>query len=183
MREVVTLSDGAECNIRVLGLFELQNEVAPEEEPGPFAYSFEVMGGEVVRKTYDAEDFANPPPKPSIPREEATKENSQPWFAWQEWDTYQAALAHQQQQLILAEKYAKDVAAYIMTHCLEEEDRSRIVTEEDWQKVYRAAMIPTVTEEDIEAALSRIFQGYVQGQADPTGAERAGPIRETEGPR
>jgi hypothetical protein len=165
----------------VLGLFELQNEVAPEEEPGPFVYTYEVLGGQVVSKTYDAEDFANPPTKPKIPREEATKENSQPWFAWQEWDTYQAAVAHQQQQLILAEKYAKDVAAYIMANCLGKEERSRIVTEEDWQKVYRAAMIPTVTEEDIEAALSRIFQGYIQGQADPASVEGVGPVPEAEG--
>jgi hypothetical protein len=103
--------------------------------------------------------------------------------AWQEWDTYQAAISHHQHQLILAEKYAKDVAAYIMANCLGEEERSRIVTEEDWQKVYRAAMIPTVTEEDIEAALSRIFQGYVQGQADPASTERAGPVPEAEGSR
>jgi hypothetical protein len=162
MHEVVTLSDGADCEVRVLGLFELQNEVAPEEEPGPFVYTYEVLGGQVVSKTYDAEDFANPP-------------------TWQEWDTYQAAVAHQQQQLILAEKYAKDVAAYIMANCLGKEERSRIVTEEDWQKVYRAAMIPTVTEEDIEAALSRIFQGYIQGQADPASVEGVGPVPEAEG--
>jgi hypothetical protein len=61
MHEVVTLSDGADCEVRVLGLFELQNEVAPEEEPGPFVYTYEVLGGQVVSKTYDAEDFANPP--------------------------------------------------------------------------------------------------------------------------
>jgi hypothetical protein len=65
MHEVVTLSDGADCEVRVLGLFELQNEVAPEEEPGPFVYTYEVLGGQVVSKTYDAEDFANPPTRPS----------------------------------------------------------------------------------------------------------------------
>jgi hypothetical protein len=68
-----------------------------------------------------------------------------------------------------------------MANCLGKEERSRIVTEEDWQKVYRAAMIPTVTEEDIEAALSRIFQGYIQGQADPASVEGVGPVPEAEG--
>ena len=158
MHKTVTLSDGQECRVRVLGLFEIR-KVALDGEPGPF---FEVIdntvSGEIIKELYVPPD--PPPTKPEVPREEA-REKSPLWWAWFEYEKYQEYLLHLQEQKRIADQYYDDCADYIMANCLAPADQDRIVEQEDWDKVEKTASVPTVGREDITAALGRVFQGQV----------------------
>jgi hypothetical protein len=158
MHKVVTLSDGQECRVRVLGLFEIR-KVALDGEPGPFFEVIHAVSGEVIKEPYIPPKET--PVEPEVPREDA-KEKSQLWYHWMEYDKYQEYLVHLAEQKRIADKYYEDCAAYILANCLAPADQDRIIEQEDWDKVEKMASVPTVSREDITAALGRIFQGQVQ---------------------
>lgn len=164
METEVVLSDGKPCRIRVLGIFELDN-VAPSEKLGPYFYEFETIDGTVVRDVYDLSSLEHIPQKPETPKE-MSGEGTPSWMDWLEYDTYQAALAHQVRQMEIMEKYNNDVLQYILNHSLvNRSDISRIVLPEDWQKVYEAALVPEVDEYLLADVLERNFNAQYGGKS------------------
>lgn len=171
MLKEIILSDGKPCEVRTLGLFELDGK-APEVL-GAYRYSLILATGQVVEDEYNIYAWETPPKKPETPVEEI-KQGTQEWDELTEYETYQAALAHEKRRLKSHEVRTETIATYILEHCLSDDDRVRIVEPEDWRKVYDAALVPQITEEAIAQCLRDTFQGVVWDLRDFAGAQASG---------
>lgn len=155
----VTLSDGGPCEVRTLGIFELDN--IHYEFLGPFTHTVKVLGGGEKEAEYDItkyEELGRPLPKPASVPENELKENTQQWYEHRDWQLYSAALYHGRLRLDVVSDYCDEVIAYILANCISQEDRNRIVYESDWEKIYIAALVPQVTEELIIETLRSTYQ-------------------------
>lgn len=160
--KVVTLSDGALCKVRQLGLFELDS--VGREVLGPYKYTLLLATGVFVEDVYDIRDLDYTPTPPDMPASEI-KPNSEEWQQLQEWETFQAALAHEKLRVESYEGHVNDVAAYILGNCLSTEDRNRLTEPGDWDTVYSAALVPQLTLEGVADTLKSTFPGFIQGYA------------------
>jgi hypothetical protein len=158
MRKIeVTLSDGKPLSVRRMSLFELDN-VAPDlADPGPFFYPVELAGGTVEKAVYDIGDLSAAPKMPDGPRPEGDKKDGS-WWAWHDYDLYSAALGHESRRTELAKKRLIAIARYIIDTCVEPKDWARVETVEDYDRIQRAAITPTVTYHDIETAVNVNFR-------------------------
>ena len=156
MHKTVLLSDNQPCKVRVLGLFEL-NDMAPEIL-GPYRYSMLLATGDIVE-----DEYVFPPKPPGEPEKsvEECEPDSFEYSQWQEYNTYQAALAHEQKRTESYENYLRVVSAYILENCLGEKDRGRVIKPVDWDRIQAAAIVPQLTEEVIADTLRDTFQGIV----------------------
>jgi hypothetical protein len=110
------------------------------------------------------EDEYIPPPKPPVKPDKPVEEcepNSYEYSQWREYNTYQAAIAYEQKRLESYEAYLSHVADYILTSCLQEADKQRVISPDDWRKVQAAATVPQLTEEVIADTLRATFQGVI----------------------
>lgn len=167
MYKTIVLSDGLPCRVRQLGLFELDGK--GREILGPYRYSLLLATGQIVEDEYDIRALTYTPTPPPIPANEVIQ-NSPEWFQLREYETYRAALAHEKLRIESYEGYAGDIVQYILTNCVSEEDRQRIIEPDDWKKVYRAALVPQLTEEGFRRCLAETFQGYLWQEGDIRGA-------------
>lgn len=155
MHNPVILSDKQTIKVRVLGLFELD---AIEPPLGPYCYSLLTATGDIIEDEYIFPP--EPPPKPDKPVEECNQGDYE-YYQWQEYNTYQAAIAHERRRTEDYERYLRDINRHIVTTCLDEEDRQRLIEPSDWQKVQAAAIVPQLTEEVIADTLRNTFQGVI----------------------
>jgi hypothetical protein len=155
----VTLSDNLPCEVRKLGLFELDN--VGREVLGIYKYSLLLATGQVVDDEYDIRALDYTPTKPDMPIEQI-QPNSPEWYQLQDFDTYTAALAHEKLRIESYEGYVSDIAQYILAHCLSPDDVKRIIAAGDWDKVQLAALVPQLTEEGVAACLRTTFPGYIR---------------------
>lgn len=155
MNKSVILSDGQICKVRVLGLFELDVISSPL---GPYTYSILTATGDVIEDEYIFPE--EPPKEPDKPIEEC-QENDYEYHQWQEYNTYQAALAYEKKRTQDYERYLREINLYILNNCLDENDRLRIIEQSDWQKIQNAAVVPQITEEAIADTLRSTFQGFI----------------------
>jgi len=150
----VTLSDGGSCEVRQLGLYELDKIEGPAIS-GPFVHKQDVAG-----ISYDAEfdifAFDEPPKKPEIPEHEAP-EKSHAWHDWRVYWLYQAGIEHERKRLEETAAYLDRIALYILEECITPEDQRRIIDSSDWKIVYTAALIDQLTREKLVATL-RLFK-------------------------
>lgn len=161
--KTVTLSDGQPCKVRQLGLYELNGK--GREVLGPYRYSLLLATGQIVEDEYDlrALDYIPAPPdKPVAEVQNGTID----WYNLQEYETYLAALAHEKARIESYHDYVQDVIDYILANCLSADDTRRIVTPEDWDVVYQAALVPELTMEVISATLRDSFRGFLWWSAD-----------------
>lgn len=158
MFKKVILSDNQPCKVRVLGLFELDG--VGRDVLGPYRYSLLMATGEVLEDEYDLQFIQEVPKKPDIPEDEI-EQGSYEWHQLKEWETYQAALAHEKLRQESYEGYLSDIAQYILNNCLDENDRNRVIEPEDWHKIQSAAIVPRITEEAIADTLRSTFQGII----------------------
>lgn len=156
MEKAVILSDGEECTVRVLGLFELDDHAIGLNPLGAFMEEINAVGGRVIRRPYIPPD--TPPLEPKIPREEV-KPGSAEANAWEEYDLYMAYVDHRKTDAAIVNLYLHEVKDHILEHCIAEEDQRRIVIPEDWQQIQMTALSAQLTEEDLAAALAVTFQG------------------------
>lgn len=163
MEKIVTLSDGEPCQVRVLGLFELDKLNPPEMKP--FTYTFTMMDGSEVEDVYNPFNLEVEPPIPDVAREDC-QPNSVGWFMWLERETYEAAISHWEQNWLDLERYAKESKRYIYENCLQDADKSRVVTPEDFKLIEDAALVPQVTEELIAETLRNTFPGEIRSERD-----------------
>lgn len=157
----ITLSDGKPCQVRRLGIFDMDG-VGPELA-GPFAYTMTLANGEEIQDYYDPSQYSNPPQPPEFDGE--IVEHSPAWWQLLEWETYKAAIAHEVNERTPSTiNYVMEVSAYIVDQVLDREDRKRIVTEEDWVKVVEAALVPPITREVLAEAFRKHFAAQYDGQ-------------------
>lgn len=156
---IVTLSDGEPCEVRTLGIFELDS--IRREFLGPFTFMMKVLGGIEKEVEYDIgkyEELDRPIPTPPDIPEHELKENTEEWFQFRDSQLYQAAQHHAVLRIESVFEYCDDVIDYLLLNCISPQDIRRIVTDEDWRLVYYAAMIPQITEALIIATLRDTYQ-------------------------
>lgn len=156
----VTLSDGQPCGVRQLGIYEL--DALPRPRLGMFTYTIELKGGPQEAE-FDISAYDEPPSPPEIP-EHAVKERSEPWYQWQEYHMYQAALLHRKRQLQAAGDHAAAVKDYILAECIAPEDRRRVMNAADWRAIRAAALTEELTMELLAAALHNHLEAEYDGE-------------------
>lgn len=162
--KIVILSDGLPCKVRQLGLFELDN--VGREVLGVYKYTLLLATGQIVEDEYDIRALTYTPTAPDIPIEEINP-NSPEHYQLKEFETYQCALAWEKQRIESYQGYCLDVTQYILEHCLNPEDRQRVITPEDWETVYQASLVPELTMEVLSQVLANVFQGFLRWASDP----------------
>lgn len=152
MHKTVILSDNLPCDVRVLSLYALDH-IGPHDI-GDFSYRIKTLLGDVLDQIYPlAARLENPPPEP--------KPDTDDTWALTEWERYQAALAHNQKRHELDEERALNQAHEIITRCVGPADRDRIVTLDDYDTVYLAAVPEEVTGEALADVLANFFPGQI----------------------
>lgn len=154
MFKTVLLSDNEPCKIHCLGLFELDGKA--QDILGPYRYQVLMATGQVME-----DEYRLPPTPPEKPEVENPEQGSYEYGQLLEYETYQAAIAHEKLRLESAEDHSREIAAYILANCVSEEDQQRIVTEQDWRKVKEASIVPQLTEEVLADTLRQTFQGII----------------------
>lgn len=157
----VQLSDGQPCKVRRLGIFEL--DVVGPTLVGPFTYKFRLANGEEVETPYDLSKITNPPSHPGVPESEIV-ENTPQYHALLEWQTYKAAVQHEQKRLSSVIEYVLEVSQYIVKHALTLEDSRRILDDADWLSVYEAALVPQLTYEVLAQTFRDHFSAHYEGK-------------------
>lgn len=155
----VTLEDGGPCQVRVLGLYELDSALMADDV-GDYQHTY--PNGQT--KTYTLRDWPDGEPEKPPVLEELAEVGSLHWAMWNRWRLYQAVLSHRLKQIEAAERHAHQVAKYVLRDCLSPEDLPRVVTPADLAKILQAALVVEVGMEDIETALAATFPGLVQWQ-------------------
>lgn len=151
----VTLSDGQPCKVRRLGLFELDG--CGREILGPYRYTMLSAMGVFLEDEYVIPtDRADIPTDPGKPISELTLEEQDQLRAY---ETYVAALSHEKFRIASYEDRINDIAGYILNTCLDPADKNRVITQEDWEKIHIAAVIPELTMEGVAACLRDTFYG------------------------
>jgi hypothetical protein len=158
----IILSDGQPCVIRRLGLFDLDG-VGPELA-GPYTYTWVLANGEEIQSVYDIRDISIPPVPPDKPENEII-EGSPLWNALVEWQTYKAAVAHEIQVRQPSEaEYVLAISRFIVDRCVKLTDHERIQTEEDWDAVYEAAVVPQITVDMLAQTFIDTFSASFAGE-------------------
>lgn len=161
MEKVVTLSDGESCAVTVLGLFDL-DDIGPDI-PQDYHYDITLLTGITVSVPYPLDKLTQPPPKPKTDPT-LLVEGSVEWEEQREWDTYHAAMLRRAEQVDAREQWTFNAAGFIVRHCLQEDDRRRLVEEDDWSVVYAAALAPKVGLDDLEQALEKTYGASFSGR-------------------
>lgn len=158
MHSEVILSDGEPCQVRRLGLFELDN--IRLETIGPFTFQDQTLTGDTFDIEYDGSQWVVPPERPDKPIDEI-EEGSDEWYQLREAQLYEGWVNHEKRRIEDVARYCREVASYILTEAISETDRERIYTEGDWERVHFAALTPQVRMEDIADVLRDTFPGYI----------------------
>lgn len=149
----VTLSDGQSCDVRRLRLFELREAIAPPLS-GEWMYTVTFADGNEATAEFLWPDDIAPPERP---KGEIPSEGTPRWFAWRDYEFYQAAQQHRKQKRLDLERYLQEMADYIMNHCISAADRQRVVTADDYDAIYHAAFVPQLTKSDLDRQAAHIF--------------------------
>lgn len=156
------LSDGRSVEVRRLAFLELE-DLVPYADPGLYIHVY-VVEGHDQPVGYGLSDFGEIPERPEGVYEE-TVPGTELHARWSQYNLYRAVLTHDRKRSELREVYLENCARHILTECIGPADRLRIVMPEDFEVVYRLALCPEVSEEDVVAVLATTFQGYMEGEA------------------
>ena len=160
-KTVVQLSDGQTCEVRRLGIFEL--DVVGPTLVGPFTYMFKLANGQEVEVEYDLSKITTPPQHPGVPESEIV-EGTPMWHSLLEWQTYKAAVQHEQKRLGSAIEYVLETTKYIADHAITYEDQQRVIDDADWLTIYEAALVPALTYEVLAQTFKDHFSAHFEGQ-------------------
>lgn len=153
------MDSGDYIRARRLALYEL--DVVPFDDVGPFLYPYKTSSGHIVETAYDLAQWKTAPEPPDTPESECT-DGSTEQARWNAYHVYQAAIAHRLKQIDAGEQYTKDVAKYILTNCLSSTDCGKVISPDDYERLYKFVLNSEVKMEDIEAALASTFPGYIR---------------------
>lgn len=154
MPDDVVLSDGKECHVETLGYFELDN--IPLPRIGVFTYEMEMVTGDKKQVELDISLYEELPKKPAIPEHEAV-EGTRVWYEWREYQLVQAALLHGRLRIESAHEYCEQIVKHILSESVSPEDIKRIKTNEDWEKIRWAALVPPLTRDRLADTLRSTF--------------------------
>lgn len=150
----IELSTG-KTNIKKLALFEL-DDLTPESL-GLFTYKTKVLDLEYEIE-FNLAGYDEPPTRPTGDIEV----NTQAWFDLNDYNLYHAAILHNKRREKTVEVYYERVAKHILAKCID--DVSLIVTEQDWVKVYDAALVKPLTMEKIAEVLHKTYNARFNDQ-------------------
>ncbi len=157
------MDSGDYIQARQLTLYEL--DAVPFEDIGPFLYPYKTSSGHIVQTAYDLAQWKTPPEPPETPEAECT-DGSTEQAQWNAYHTYQAAIAHRLKQVDSGEQYTKQVAEYILANCVSSTDYSKVISPDDYERLYKYVLNSEVALEDIEAVLASTFPGYIRQWSD-----------------
>ena len=157
----VTLSDDRPCVVRRLGIFELDTIQPPDTRP--FVYT-ETLGQNEITRPFALESW-DKPPAPPTPEQMAAEPGTVPYYYYYEWSLYWTATYKAKQNKEDVKRYCKDVANYILDTCVSSEDKTRIVTPDDFRLVWAAALVPQLSLEDLAMSLEYTFRANFDGEA------------------
>lgn len=166
MVEDFLLSDGEPVfEVRTLGIYEL--DVIERHRIGPFTYPVEQLGGAIKHVEWDIgqyERLGREPPEPPATPEHKIEEDTEDWYQLRDYKRYQAALYHRKQQAEAAAQFYEGVVTYILDNCVPKEALRRVVTDDDWEKVYMTALVPQLTMVLIVETLRLTYQAEFEDQ-------------------
>lgn len=154
--DILTEADET-ITVRRLRIFELDLEVL-RPRPKPYIITIEGYGGsfqQVFNLSVSREE-------PSTPQE-LCEENTLEWYDWREYLRYKEGVLHYKKILELMLEYYEKVAQYILETCVPEDQHNLIITENDWNGVYCAALCPEVELEDLKYVTHHIFMAEYNG--------------------
>lgn len=151
----VTFADGYTSSVRPLGIFELDQIDRPSGRP--FTYTMQFVDGETAEVELDPDDWDDPPEKPDTPRDEIEEESAD-WYALRDWQRFEAARSYRNQQFHGTLQFLEDVTAYVLEQSLDAEAIPHVQTSEDWEKVYRAALVPQLTKDLLAQTLRQTYE-------------------------
>jgi hypothetical protein len=154
----ITLSDNQPFEVRQLGIFEL-DKLTPKPI-GPFTYTMKTITGKEFEVEFDINAYDTPPIDPQV---HSPEPETPEWYLLHDWQLYQAAMLHESKRQEILSQYYDDVVEHIIGSCCKGDTR-RIVTREDWLKIYEAALVPQLTLEDIATILRQTYNAEFNGQ-------------------
>jgi hypothetical protein len=146
-----TLPGGEVVSIRRLGLFEIDS--VEKNIMGPYTYTLKLGQGKEYEVPFDLSEKREEPKTPL----NKVKEGTQVYYEWQEYLRYKEALAHHNKQLESYAAYCEKVFDYIKDTCLKVDDY-KVLTDEDWEVIYKMVLNPFVSIEEITAAMRDNFR-------------------------
>lgn len=158
---IILPSDGETIEVKILGLWELDDRI-PLTFNEKFTYEMEAVTGERYRAELDLSRFEEPPTEPTTPLHAAAPGSGE-WYDWRNYQTYQAAIEHRREMQRRLAQYMKDVAAYVIKHCIAPADRQRIADQTDHNAIVVAAVTPRVTKEHLADVLRQTFPSHMAG--------------------
>ena len=157
----ITLSDGGPCEVKRLGIFDMDN-VGPALV-GPFVYTIKMLDGQEVDVEYDLRKITRPPQHPGVPENEID-EGTPTWHALLDYQTYTMAVAHERKRLNSAVDVIMEQSRYVVDSAMRDEDIERVLTREDYLAVLAAALVPELTPEVIADSFKNHFNAYFEGR-------------------
>ena len=157
----ITLSDGGPCEVKRLGIFDMDN-VGPTLV-GPFVYTIKMLDGQEVDVEYDLRKITRPPQHPGVPENEID-EGTPTWHALLDYQTYTMAVAHERKRLNSAVGLIMEQSRYVVDSAMHDEDIERVLTREDYLAVLAAALVPELTPEVIADSFKNHFNAYFEGR-------------------
>lgn len=138
-------------------MFELDMEVS-RPRPQPYTVEIDAFGG-TFRQVFN---LTVPREEPPIPLNEC-EEKSKEWYDWREHLRYKQGILYYKDVIDVLMEYHEKIAIYIHQNCIPEEHWADIVTEDDWDKVYKAALCPEVEMEDLKYVAEKVFIASYDG--------------------
>lgn len=142
-------------------MFELDD--IPVPDLSPFKYTATLVTGETITLPLKPEDFPDLPQKPATPKHLAERGTDE-WYDWATWERYQGMVAYQSELMQRKNAYLNKVKEYILSNCIQPDDRFKIHSIVDWDRVQTSALVEMVTMEMIEQSLRSTFSAEWDGQ-------------------
>ena len=168
----ITLSDGGPCEVKRLGIFDMDN-VGPALV-GPFVYTVKMADGKEVEVAYELGNITRPPQHPGVPENEID-EGTPTWHALLDYQTYTMAVAHERNRIMSMIDHIMEKSRYIVESALSEDDIERIYTRDDYLAVLQAALVPQLTPEILADTFRNHFNAHFQGREIFEALERVSP--------
>lgn len=156
----VILSDGEECSVRILGLFEARD--IPLDWDEPFTYELESYTGRKYTVVFPFDKYEKEPEIPRVPKYEA-EQGTALYDQWREYELYQAAKAHYAEMDRRVRAYLNRMTDRILDVCVSPDDLSRIITIQDIDRVREAALTRPVSKDILKNILDNQFKAKFDG--------------------
>lgn len=154
--------------VRRLYFLELEDNIK-WDDPGLYIHTYHYPEGGEQHVVYTLADFDEVPVEPDIVFE-LTQPGTEQYAFWERYNLYRAILLHEQKRAEIREDYLRRCSKYILEHCIE--NRQEVLTPQQFEELYRKALCPEVSEEDLIAVLANTFPGLMERKMSMEGNEQ-----------